>query len=225
MKNNKMNHKAAMLIAGVIVLMGAIAAPAMPVSAKTTETAETAITEEAGMPAYKYTGTLPYMSAVCDEIIAENEKFYDKADVAIPEPYIVRVDDSDQNDVKVWGRFGYFTYNVDGAYLQTQAGGLPVGVMHLAKDENGEWTVTSVQLAEDGAGCNTSLMKICENDRTLYDAFNIDEKSGNDNRAAFIREYLASNGMDFKGYQDYGWDPVDITIDQEVYTGGYDFGK
>ena len=68
-------------------------------------------------------------------------------------------------------------------------------------------------------------MKICENDRTLYDAFNIDEKSGNDNRAAFIREYLASNGMDFKGYQDYGWDPVDITIDQEVYTGGYDFGK
>ena len=29
----------------------------------------------------------------------------------------------------------------------------------------------------------------------------------------------------FKGYQDYGWDPVDITIDQEVYTGGYDFGK
>lgn len=225
MKNNKMNHKIAMLIAGVIVLMGAIAAPAMPVSAKTTETAETAITEEAGMPAYKYTGTLPYMRAVCDEIIVENEKFYDKADVAIPEPYIVRVDDSDQNDVKVWGRFGYFTYNVDGAYLQTQAGGLPVGVMHLAKDENGEWTVTSVQLAEDGAGCNTSLMKICENDRTLYDAFNIDEKSGNDNRAAFIREYLASNGMDFKGYQDYGWDPVDITIDQEVYTGGYDFGK
>ncbi len=219
------NHKVSMLIAGAIIMIGAIAAPAMPVVAKTTETVETAIAEDAGMPEYKYTGSLPYMDAVCEEILAENESLYDKADVAIPEPYIVRVDDSDQNDVKVWGRFGYFTYKVDGPYLQTQAGGLPVGVMHLAKDENGKWVVTSVQLAEDGAGYDASLMKICENDKALYDAFTIDEKSGKDNRAAFIREYLASNGMDLKGYQDYGWDPVDITIDQEVYTGGYDFGK
>ena len=120
-----------------------------------------------------------------------------------------------------------FNSNLTSVYFSTQRkgglGGQDLYVSH--KDENGKWVVTSVQLAEDGAGYDASLMKICENDKALYDAFTIDEKSGKDNRAAFIREYLASNGMDLKGYQDYGWDPVDITIDQEVYTGGYDFGK
>ena len=128
------NHKVTMLIAGAIIMIGAIAAPAMPVVAKTTETVETAIAEDAGMPEYKYTGSLPYMDAVCEEILAENESLYDKADVAIPEPYIVRVDDSDQNDVKVWGRFGYFTYKVDGPYLQTQAGGLPGALSKVGLD-------------------------------------------------------------------------------------------
>jgi hypothetical protein len=74
------NHKVTMLIAGAIIMIGAIAAPAMPVVAKTTETVETAIAEDAGMPEYKYTGSLPYIDAVCEEILAENESLYDKAD-------------------------------------------------------------------------------------------------------------------------------------------------
>ena len=148
-----------------------------------------------------------------DEICDELAKGYDAADVGLPVVLEVSRDESDPDDIKVWGEFEYFTYNLVGDTLETQAGGSYPGCMHIKTTDAGiGYVVDHFDPVADGSDFDASAKEIFGD---KYDAFmeiysNDDLK--NEKRKDFIEEYVFSHSVPATKYQDYGWDPVELNV-------------
>ena len=64
------------------------------------------------LPAFSYRGGEPYMAEICAWLLEEEAPLYAEGDVAIPGPVILDVDDSDPRDIRVWGAFGLWWYEL-----------------------------------------------------------------------------------------------------------------
>jgi dihydroneopterin aldolase len=79
----------------------------------------------------------------------------------------VNVDDSDPNNVVVYGDFWINNYNIDGDTLSCVSGGDYPGVMHVSKDGD-TYTVSSFDMVADGSGFEASAKELFGDN---YDAF------------------------------------------------------
>ncbi len=102
------------------------------------------------LPAYRYTGTDPFREEACSVILADAAKNYEPADVTIPVPCIFLVDGSDEEDIKAWGSFQVYNYELDGTTLAVVNGGNTPGLMHMIATPDG-YACTSFEqlLTED----------------------------------------------------------------------------
>lgn len=177
---------------------------------------------------YTYTGDDMIESAITFFICDELAKGYEAANVGLPVVIEVSRDESDPDDIKVWGEFEYFTYNLVGDTLETQAGGSYPGCMHIKTTDAGiGYVVDHFDPVADGSDFDASAKEIFGD---KYDAFmevysNDDLK--NEKRKDFIEEYVFSHSVPATKYQDYGWDPVELNVsagdpadDDVVYMGG-----
>ena len=124
---------------------------------------------------------------------------------------IVNVDDSDPNNVVVYGDFWINNYNIDGDTLSCVSGGDYPGVMHVSKD-GGAYTVSSFDMVADGSGFEASAKELFGDN---YDAFMkvySDDVTRAEQRTATVSDYVSLNGLEVTQYQDYGWDPVQINV-------------
>ena len=174
--------------------------------ADTTEEAE----KTGELPAYKYTGEDPLYAEIDRYVVEEIGSDYAEGQVGIPCNIIIEIDESDDNDIKVWGDFWYFNYDIDGDTLMNVAGGDHPGLMHLKK--TGEsYQVTSMDRVADGSDYEKSAREIFGDER--YIVFSM-VHSMDDLRETFrghvIADYVFTNDLEVTKYQDYGWDPVDI---------------
>ncbi len=180
------------------------------------ETAEPEATTPAEEPAvdgaaYGYAGTDPVEAAVYKYVVEELGKNYDASDASIPVVQIVNVDDSDPNNVVVYGDFWINNYNIDGDTLSCVSGGNYPGVMHVSKD-GGAYTVSSFDMVADGSGFEASARELFGDN---YDAFMkvySDDVTRAEQRTATVSDYVSLNGLEVTQYQDYGWDPVQINV-------------
>ncbi len=159
------------------------------------------------MPKYEYHGDAAHMKTICDYLIDYTKDRYDKASVTIPVPLIAEMDSSDPDDIKVWGGFWVFNYNLSGDVLQCVSGGNYPGCMHLKKDGSG-YSVKKFEVAADGTGFASSLRKICGNNDARYDKVVKAEERRETERKNLIADYVKANRLKITAYQDYGWDPV-----------------
>ena len=159
------------------------------------DTAETEITEE------------NVYAAISDYVLNEFGQYYDASDVSIPYLYIMDIDDSDTDDIKVYGDFWFYTYKINGDTLETQAGGSYPGCMHLSKSADG-LAVTRSEIVEDGSNWNDSAKEIFGDRYEAFIAGMDDNESREKERADQIAAYVKENGLEVTQYQDYGWDPV-----------------
>ncbi|SEP83925.1 hypothetical protein SAMN02910369_00705 [Lachnospiraceae bacterium NE2001] len=175
---------------------------------------------------YTYTGDDNVMYAITNYICDELAKGYEASDVGIP--YIIEVsrDDSDANDIKVWGCFYYYTYNLVGDTLECQAGGSYPGLMHVQETDAGcGYEVTEYEPVLDGSDFDSSAKEIFDD---KYDAFmDIYSNDGlnEEKRNEYISDFVLAHGVPATKYQDYGWDPVDLSLnvisgDGIEYIGG-----
>lgn len=153
-------------------------------------------------------------SKACDAAVAnylENVigKQYAEGQYSISSPFVISTDNGDLQDVKVWGDFWVFNYNVSGDTLKTVSGGNHPGLMHLKKTDNG-FEVTNFEVVEDGEGNLESAKRIFGDN---YDAFwevNSNQEKREDIRLHFIADYVKEHNLPVKMVQDYGWPAVEL---------------
>ena len=174
-----------------------------------TETA--AETDEPGSvyPEFHYTGEDPYLETIWVYFQENYGQYYEKTDISVPSFLILDEDDSDPDDIKVWGVFSLFNYDVEGKTLLNLSGGDYPGLVHLKADGD-SFEVTGIDLVEDGMDYSSSVNQIFGEKEGLAEKFwNSDEKQ-EEARADFLKMYIRDNNLDIDAYQDYGWDPVPL---------------
>ena len=185
--------------------------------------ADTASDSEAAaeLPKYEYNGVDTIEKAVYEYMLTKAADYPEGA-VAIPAGTIIDVDDKDPEDVKVLGDFEIYIYDLEGDTLKTKAGGSYPGMMHLKKNDDETYTVTSFDEVESGAGFDDSVKEIFGDKADAYFTVSSDQEQRDVLRAYIINEYVTANGLAITKYQDEGWDPVVIAeaADPVVYMGG-----
>ncbi len=161
------------------------------------------------LPEFEYTGEDPYFDAVWDFLRTVNLANFAPAQVMIPEFDILREDDSDPEDIKIWGHFWLTNYNLEGDTLMMQSCGDYPGLYHLLPLEEG-YQVFCVEEIEDGENYSVTAEKIFGVDKDLLEAFYNSGEENQDYRIDAVRMYAEDTGLDIKAYQDFGWDPVPV---------------
>ena len=137
---------------------------------------------------------------------------YAPAQYCIPYASIVSMDDSDPEDIKVWGNFWVENYNLEGETLKFVSGGSHPGLVHVCKADDG-YIVTSFDAVGDGASFEPTAKEIFGD---LYEPFmhlvSHDQPKKADREKA-LADFVASKGIPARYYQDFGWDAVEIPQD------------
>lgn len=163
----------------------------------------------AGLPAYEYPGPEAFYSVLYKYLVDEFGSHYSNYEVCIPCPVIMEVDDSDKSDIKVYGDFWVFNYNLEGDTLMNVSGGAYPGVMHLKNVDTAEgFEVTNMEVVADGSNFTPSAKKIFGEKYDDFMKIESDTENREAIRAQIIANYVFDKGLDITRYQDYGWDPV-----------------
>ena len=149
--------------------------------------------------------------AIDKAILDEVNVYFEKKALALPIAIIVDTDDSDKNDIKIWGDFWVLNFSVKGDKFFTENGGSFPGCIHL-KEENGKYTVVKYEHAVDGEGFNDSILKICEGDEARANKFYSTDEKREEILKELLSEYVNENKLDITMYQDYGWEPVKLDV-------------
>ncbi len=160
------------------------------------------------VPEYTYYGSDLVTAGVCREIVKMAKDSYDTEGlISVPGPLIFLVDDSDKNDIKVWGAFYVYNYKLNGTTLECESGGREDGLMHF-KAEDGDLTLTSYEVTESGGGYMESLEKICAGHDGLVKKFSTTDEQITGAREQFLKEWIEAKDLKIDSYQDYGWPKV-----------------
>ena len=134
---------------------------------------------------------------------------YSEGEVCIPVVTIIDLDSTDVADIKAWGDYWVFNYNVSGDTLKTVSGGNHPGMFHLRKTLNG-FEVTAFDQVEDGSAFMPSAKRIYGDKFDAFLATNSDENKRDELRKAAIAHFVKQNSMPVTLYQDYGWPAKEI---------------
>lgn len=168
------------------------------------------------------TAAVPEENALCTAIDAylagEIGSYYDAAPHRIPFCDYLAVDDTDPEDILVWGDFWLLNYEQAGDTLKCVSGGNHPGKLHVRKTAGGGFDVVSFEPVGDGNQYLPTAKAIFGD---KFDAFLkacSDEKQREEVRKSALAAYVARNGLPVKYYQDYGWPAVQIPASrQECY--------
>lgn len=180
----------------------------VPADQSTSETAEGGLMKQsAGLPIYSYHGSEPYMDIVTGSVVSYAVEMLAGSEVYIPSVTVVGTDDSDASNIRIWGYFDVYGYNLNGTTLETQSSAVIKGCMHLAEQE-GSYVMTAWDQILDEDPDDIQLRNICDNDESLVAAFHEVQsyETRQETRKAFISEYVSENALAIDGYQDYGAD-------------------
>ena len=195
------------MMAAVLVFSGICMIACNNKNAKQPET-EVA-TEEFTEPATEVVEATTYMTAVDDYLVNEFGKNYAQGDVCIPYAYVISANESNPEDILVWGDFWVFNYTLAGDTLKTASGGSHPGLMHVKKVENG-YEVVGFDAVEDGAGNLESAKKIFGDNYETFWALNSNQEKRDDMRLHYTADYVKKHNMTAKVLQDFGWPAVNL---------------
>ena len=144
-----------------------------------------------------------YLTAI-DNYMTEMGSQYAQGEYCIPYALIVATDESNPEDIKVWGDFRVENYNVEGDTLVNVSGGSHPGLMHVSKTDDG-FRVVGFDAVGDGSDflpmakalfgdCFDAFMEMQSNDEAKIAA-----------RKQALAAYAAANNLPVTCYQDFGW--------------------
>lgn len=136
---------------------------------------------------------------------------YLQGEYSIPYSIVVAADESNVEDIKVWGDFWVMNYNKVADTLKTVSGGNHPGLMHVSKKDD-NFSVTAFDALEDGAGLDKSAKKIFGEYYEPFMAVYSDDKAQKAAREKSLADFVTVSGLSATYYQDYGWDAVAIPV-------------
>ena len=173
---------------------------------------------EQGYPAYSHElEEDPYYGVICDYLLDTYGEYFEEEDISLPYVYDFAFNESDPEDIVVWGNYQLYNYALRGTTLMTRSGGDFTGAVHL-KEEGDGFVVTSMDLLEDGAGYAQSEEEIFGITDELWDSY-LQSRTEEAELAVItdtIRWYSEDTGIPIEAFEDYGWDPYFLDMDLEV---------
>ena len=128
----------------------------------------------------------------------------------IPNFIIMKADESNPGDIKVWGNFEIENYDLQGDNLLCKNGGSNPGLIHLRQTPAGTYEVTGAEMVGDCSDYTPDVNRIFGADQDLLRAFSNQDLIREKNRTDTIRRYVMRNNLPVNTYQDYGWDKVSV---------------
>ena len=161
-----------------------------------------------------YDGDDPAVAAVYEYLANELSKEYGDgdADVSIPIVNVIAEEDSDNGETLVYGNFWVMNYKISGDTLENVSGGSHPGCMHVTKNDDGTYAVTSFDQVGDGSEFETTAKEIFGDKYDQFMAAESDQEAREALRKHIIETYVKANGLEVTKYQDYGWDPVELSL-------------
>ncbi|MCR5687713.1 MAG: hypothetical protein K6G58_06805 [Lachnospiraceae bacterium] len=166
-------------------------------------------TVSSALPPYEYPGPELFYTVLYKFLIDEYAENYDKADVTIPCPIIIAEDESNRDDIRIWGDFWIMNYNLNGDTLEMVSGGSYPGLIHVKSTDSG-YEVTEMEVVGDGSDYDPTAKKIFGDHYDEFTKSTADIDGREATRAQIIANYVAANNLPIKAYKDYGWDPVTL---------------
>ncbi|MBO7608906.1 MAG: hypothetical protein J6S96_01720 [Muribaculaceae bacterium] len=145
-----------------------------------------------------------YFSAIESYLVDEIGKNYAEGEHCVPYYGVMAVDETNANDILVWGDFWVFNYNQVGDTLKMVSGGNHPGLMHVRQTENG-FEVTSFDRVTDGSDNVPSAKRIFGDKYEAFQAFQSDDNKREQLRGEKLAEYVKKHNLSVTMYQDYGW--------------------
>lgn len=145
-----------------------------------------------------------YLSAIDRYLVEEIGKHYAQGEHCVPIRNIVAVDESNAEDILVWGDFWVFNYNQSGDTLKSVSGGNHPGLMHICQTENG-FEVKSFDQVEDGSSNLPSAKRIFGDKFDAFQAINSNKEDREKLRAEGLAKYVKKQGLSATTYEDFGW--------------------
>lgn len=161
------------------------------------------------LPVYAYTGTEEYLDVISEYLIDKSQSTQadDTADVLIPFSIVAETDDSNPDDIVVYGSYNIDGYELMNTTLVAGYGSRGNGAFHIRKNTDGSYEVVNAQLPEveeEEAEVFAPVDGLYERIVALTD----DERM--QARAEAIAGYVNTNGLNITQWQDYGWAPVSV---------------
>lgn len=180
--------------------------------------AEAATTEV--LPAYVYPGPELFYTVLYDYVIDEIGQ-YMTGGVVIPDIMITGMDESDRDDIKVYGDFACYTYTANGDTLERNSGGSYPGCIHVKSTDEG-YTVTGIEHTDEGGMFDESVDRIFGDQAESFRKAYSDDAEKERVWTQILANYVAANGLDYKYVKDYGWDPIELPAENidSFYSSG-----
>ena len=146
-----------------------------------------------------------YFPAIHRYLVDSISSQYAEADIRVPLPTVVAVDESNGEDIKVWGEFWVMNFNQVGDTLKMISGGSHAGLMHIRQTEKG-YTVTGFEQVGDGSLFAKTAKKIFGDKYDAFMAVYSDHEKRNRHHEELLSEYVRKHHLTATMYQDNGQD-------------------
>lgn len=190
-------------------------APTIEISDETAESVNPDVVDQetlsvSGLPAYVYCGESLLESGVCEFIRDTWDSSLNPGDggILVPAPVILKTEETNPDDVRVWGNFLTFGYTLSGSTLTETCHGGGRGLLHLRQDGDGYAVVSFDDGTEDAA-----LKTLCEGESGLYDRFSGTDQDTKDSdlrreRIRYLQDYVNSYGLSIDSYKNAAGETV-----------------
>ena len=174
-----------------------------PRGSKKTHSESTAETQTAEETETCFTAIDKYLTEVIGSQYAPGE-------VCIPSQRIIAVEDSNPDDIQVWGDFWVDNFKVAGDTLVSVSGGSHPGKMLIRQDGESHFAVTAFEAVGDGSTFLPTAKEIFGERFEAFQKMNSDQTGREEARKNAIAAYVFKHNLPVKVYKDYGWPPVEI---------------
>ena len=168
-----------------------------------TQKAETPATDSTQVDSIAQEEETTYFPAIHRYLVDSISSQYAEADIRVPLPTVVAVDESNGEDIKVWGEFWVMNFNQAGDTLKLVSGGSHAGLMHIRQTEKG-FEVTGFDQVADGSLFVKTAKKIFGDKYDAFVAVYSDHEKRNRHHEELLSEYVRKHHLTATMYQDNG---------------------
>ena len=182
---------------------------------KVAETLENAVTIEVPQN--------PYLVAIENYLVNEIGKNYAPGKLCIPAYSVINIEEPGEpsdsteiitaTDIKVWGDWWVFNYDIVDDTLKCVSGGSHPGMFQLEKDGDA-YKVIAFDQVEDGSRNLPSAKRIFGDLYDQFHAINSNKQTRDSVRLDMVAQYVQQHNLPVTVLQDFGWPAVTLPLNQ-----------
>lgn len=165
----------------------------------------------------------PYLVAIENYLVNEIGKNYAPGELCIPAYSVINIEEPGEpsdsteiitaTDIKVWGDWWVFNYDIVDDTLKCVSGGSHPGMFQLEKDGDA-YKVIAFDQVEDGSRNLPSAKRIFGDLYDQFHAINSNKQTRDSVRLDMVAQYVQQHNLPVTVLQDFGWPAVTLPLNQ-----------